>query len=244
VARQEPPIWTQPEPGSRAPRFRREEIAQAALAIADEEGFAAVSMRRIAERLGAGTMTLYHYLRTKRDLVALMDDAVLGEVLLPEAELPNDWYAGLGALARRTRQVLERHAWALQALRNAGVGPNALRHVDQSLAVLAHTALEPAAKFELIGAVDDYVSGNVLRAAEHHDGRKRKGARIALLATQRFVGKELDSGRYPHLKAAFAGSDSETPWERITDEKHELERFERGLSALLDGAARQFGLRR
>ena len=44
-----------------------------ALQIADDEGFAAVSMRRVAARLEAGTMTLYHYVQSKDDLVALMD---------------------------------------------------------------------------------------------------------------------------------------------------------------------------
>ena len=57
----ESPIWARPEPGERRARRAREQIAQAAIAIADAEGFEAVSMRRIAAELGAGTMTLYHY---------------------------------------------------------------------------------------------------------------------------------------------------------------------------------------
>ena len=52
-----------------------------AFAIADSKGFEAVSMRKIAAKLGAGTMTIYHYVRTKDDLVALMDDALMGEVV-------------------------------------------------------------------------------------------------------------------------------------------------------------------
>ena len=51
--------------------------------MADAEGFDAVSMRRVASELGAGTMTLYHYVRTKDELVALMDNAIMGEVLDP-----------------------------------------------------------------------------------------------------------------------------------------------------------------
>ena len=45
-------------------------------------------MRRVAEELGAATMTLYHYVRTKDDLVALMDDAMMGEVVIPRASSP------------------------------------------------------------------------------------------------------------------------------------------------------------
>src|SRR5262249_21982259 len=89
------PIWARPEPGSRRPRFTREQIAAAALAIADAEGMEAVSMRRVAADLGAGTMTLYHYVRTKDELIALMDDAIVGEVLLPDDELPRGWRAAM-----------------------------------------------------------------------------------------------------------------------------------------------------
>ena len=84
-------IWDRPEPGSRRPRHTREQIAAAALAIADREGFEAVSMRRVAAEVGAGTMTLYHYVRTKDDLIDLMDDAIMGEVLIPDGELPATW---------------------------------------------------------------------------------------------------------------------------------------------------------
>ena len=55
VAQATGPIWGRPEPGARRARFTREEIAEAALAVADAEGFDAVSMRRVASELGAGT---------------------------------------------------------------------------------------------------------------------------------------------------------------------------------------------
>ena len=48
------PIWAVAAPGARKPRFSREQMAQVALAIADEDGFEALSMRRVAEGLGAG----------------------------------------------------------------------------------------------------------------------------------------------------------------------------------------------
>ena len=92
------PIWARPEPATRRPRFSREQIASAALAIADAEGLRAVSMRRVAADLGAGTMSLYRYISTKDDLIALMDDALMGAVLVPADELPADWRAALATL--------------------------------------------------------------------------------------------------------------------------------------------------
>src|ERR671924_315257 len=108
------PILARPAPGERKPAHTRERIAQAALKIADEDGFEAVTMRRVAAELGAGTMTLYHYVRNKRELAALMDDAVMGELLVPEEELADDWREGLAQIARRTYQCFLRHPWSFE----------------------------------------------------------------------------------------------------------------------------------
>ena len=91
--------------------------------VADTEGIDAVSMRRVASELGAGTMTLYHYVRTKEDLLALMDDAMMAELLVPESELPKDWREALTAIAHRTRNTFSRHRWALLGLREPMPGP-------------------------------------------------------------------------------------------------------------------------
>ena len=84
-------VWTRPEPGARRTKFTRDEIAAAAVKIADEEGFDALSMRRLALELDAGTMTLYHYVRTKDELLAIVNDSVMGELIVPDGELPTDW---------------------------------------------------------------------------------------------------------------------------------------------------------
>jgi AcrR family transcriptional regulator len=65
-------------------------------------------MRRVAAELGAGTMTLYHYVRTKDDLRALMDDAIMGELLIPTDELPAGWRAALTEIARRSHATFRR----------------------------------------------------------------------------------------------------------------------------------------
>src|SRR5580692_9951157 len=95
-------------------QLSRERIAAAALAIADAEGFQAVSMRRVALELDVGTMSLYYYVRTKDDLIAVMDDALMGEALLPS--LPRDWRRAITEIATRTHAVFLRHPWALVAM--------------------------------------------------------------------------------------------------------------------------------
>jgi AcrR family transcriptional regulator len=164
------PIWARPEPTTRNPRFSREQIAAAALAIADADGFEAVSMRRIAAALGAGTMSLYRYIETKDDLLALIDDAIIGEALA-SAELPDDWREALALVARQTRQAYLNHPWAARVLAGQPVsqvaaGPNRRRHAEQCLAAVSSAPLSQQAKLDLLGILDDYVYGYAVRAAE------------------------------------------------------------------------------
>jgi AcrR family transcriptional regulator len=226
------PIWMRPEPGDRKPRFTREKIAEAALAIADRDGFEAVSMREVASKLGAGTMTLYHYVRTKDDLVALMDDALMGEVLVPDAELPSDWREALSAIARRTRAIYVRHPWALLAMQGARPGPNGMRHFEQCLAAVAHTSFDTATKLQLLGIIDDFVFGHALRAGEAAAPAERDvAADIA-----EFAKRQLETGQYPHTAALFGDMKARQAFERMAAFSGEAQRFELGLAALLDGA--------
>jgi AcrR family transcriptional regulator len=234
-------IWTRPEPGTRRPKFTRDQIASTALAIADAEGFAAVSMRRIASDLGAGTMTLYYYVRTKDELVALMDDAIMGEVPVPAEEFPTHWYDALIAIGTRTWEVMMRHPWAPYSLQNAMPGPNAMRHFEQSLAAVAETDLDPAGKFTLLAMVDDYVHGNALRSAEVRE-RTAAPDDEAVKAAMAFAERQLATGEFPHTEALFGGVHPRDAFGELIGGRSERDRFLNGLTTLLDGAAARLGL--
>ena len=226
------PIWGRPEPGQRRPRFTREQIAETALEIADRDGFDAVSMRRIAAELGAGTMTLYHYVRTKDELLALMDDAIMGEVLVPDGELPSHWRDALAEIARRSKDAFVRHPWSFEALQGAAVGPNGTRHFEQSLAAVASLDLPSEEKLELITMVDDYVFGYVVRSVGAH-GSPVEGEEVdAILEYFReFVGDP----EFPNLSRMVGDEDPADTWNRVIEVMFSEERFERGLQRLLDG---------
>jgi AcrR family transcriptional regulator len=234
------PIWTRPEPAARRPRFSREQIASVALAIADAEGFAAVSMRRVAAELGSGTMSLYRYVATKAELAALMDDALIGETVIPDEELPGDWRGALTLVAHQTKAVYLRHPWAIQALQGEGggqgapMGPNGLRHFEQSLAALAGAPFDTRGKLDLLTIVDDYVFGHVLRAAELNARTRAEPGQAEVAAIMKFVEDQISSGRFPHLAAL-----ADDPAGRSVVDPGRLEqRFELGLQALIDGAFR------
>jgi AcrR family transcriptional regulator len=234
-------IWRRPEPGARRAAYTREQIAKTAIAIADAEGFGAVSMRRVAAELGAGTMTLYHYVRSKDELIALIDDAIMGELLIPEDELPSDWREAMAEIARRTRDAFLRHPWSFDIPQGGEGGPNGTKHFEQSLAAVAGTGLDQPEQLEVVSLVDDYVFGFALRT---NAIRATAGPDPAELADQWAEAiadliEALPADEFPHVTGFFAGRD---PREVLTDLFESVlgeGRFERGLELLLDGIERR-----
>ena len=232
------PIWARPAPGERRPAHTRERIAEAALRIADEEGFDAVTMRRVAAELGAGTMTLYHYVRNKDELAALMDDAIMAELIVPDDELAEGWRDGLAQIARRSYEAFQRHPWVFDHLQDddtsAQGAPNALRHVEQSLLVAARTGLDFPGQFELVALVDDFVFGHAMRSRVTRAQRDDEQWHHRLEALVVYLESQLDTGEFPIL-AAWAGDDVRAGFARVAEMSTDPGRFERGLQRLLDG---------
>src|ERR1700733_7355701 len=199
----------------------RENIATVALAIADREGFEAVSMRRVAQELKVGTMSLYYYEKTKDDLVAVMDDALMSEALLPS--LPKDWQRAMMEIARRTHAVFIRHPWALVSMLSAPPGPNAMRHMEQCLEALADTSMTTKQKITLLAMVDDFPFGHALREAATETATDET-------VNFEFAATQIATGGFPRLAEAFGDG-------RIDAMK---DRFEQGVRALL-AVARQWG---
>ena len=182
------------------------------LAIADKEGFEAVSMRRVAQALKVGTMSLYHYVKSKDGLIAAMDDALMSEILLPS--VPKGWRRAMIEIAKRTHAVFMRHPWALVAMLSAPPGLNAMRHIEQCLEALAETSMTKKQKMTLLATVDDFVFGHALREAA-------ADAQIDL----EFVAAQIGNGAFPRLAEVFSGGHIEA----------NEDRFVRGVQALLDG---------
>jgi AcrR family transcriptional regulator len=229
------PIWARPEPGVRRAGYTRDQIARTALAIADAEGFDAVSMRRVAAELGAGTMTLYHYVRNKDELIELMDDAMMAEVILPDDELPSQWREALAEIARRSRAAWERHQWAKDQPPGVRIGPNGMRHFEQSLQAVAGTKLDWLDKVEIINMVDDYVVGYILGQGEA--GMTKEELREKWVEPMaRYLDVQLATGDFPNVQEMADELGGIRPAinsfvDTIGDDQH----FERGLGRLLDG---------
>jgi AcrR family transcriptional regulator len=226
------------EPGARRAGLSREQIGATAVEIADAEGFDEVSMRNLARQLGAGTMTLYHYVRNKDEVLTLMGDAIMGELVVPDEELSGKWRDDLSKIARATRQAFKRHPWIFEAMgQPVGSGPNGLRHFEQSMAAVSELRATPRERIELIGLVDDYVFGFTLREVlqEMYEAEGDPDMTESGLA---FFESELRSGEYPHVSKMFRGdirAGIERLMESFSGERAQNRRFERGLKAMLDG---------
>jgi AcrR family transcriptional regulator len=141
----------------------RQEIVDAAVELADAEGLDAVSMRRLAEKLGVGTMTPYTYVESKDELLDLMRDEVGRAMLVPEP-LPDDWRQGLRAIAMRTRDAFEAHGWIADARSSRPrIRINMARHIEQSISVIEGLGIDGKTGAAVLTAVDDYVIGHCLR---------------------------------------------------------------------------------
>ena len=223
-------LWTRPAPITRRPRFSRDEIAITAIRIADTEGFAAVSMRRIATELDAGTMTLYHYVRTKDELLTLVVDAFLGEVVLPpDQRLPRDWRVAITLIGRRTRDALRRHPWILDITDDPSIGPNAMRHFDQSWQALATLRAGFDDKLDLITVVDEYVFGYCL-----HERNNLKDE-VDDTEMAEYIGALLIDDEYPALTGMVSDMGLSQLWSKIDRHARDAGRFDRNLSRLLAG---------
>ncbi|MEV4623230.1 TetR/AcrR family transcriptional regulator [Asanoa sp. NPDC049573] len=135
-------LW-EPSPGPRRgprPAFTVDDIARAAIAIADADGLGAVTMQRVADRLGVTKMALYRYVPGKAELVALMLDLGLGD---PPARGDKGWRAALDAWSRALFEEFAAHPWAIEAAVGARVmGPNELGWLEEAVAALTGTGLD------------------------------------------------------------------------------------------------------
>lgn len=139
----------------------RERVLRAAVELADEGGFDALSMRRLADRLGVVPMALYKHVADKDALLDGMVDLVFAEV-----EFPGDsgWRVAMRARASAMRQALLRHPWAVGRMESGTPGPANLRHHNAVMACLRSRAgLSFRMAVHAYSVLDAYVYGFALQ---------------------------------------------------------------------------------
>jgi AcrR family transcriptional regulator len=158
-------LWDPPAPSTRGRRatLALPDVVAAGIAAADEGGLDALSMRKVAARLGVGAMTLYTYVPGRTELIDLMIDATFAELTLPEPGQP--WRVALTRYATEHHDLYLRHPWILQTnMWRLPLAPHVLDAEEAGLRVLSEAGLPADRVVEVIGLVDSTVRG-LARAA-------------------------------------------------------------------------------
>ncbi len=222
-------LWGEkPHPGrGPKPSLTLDAVVAAAIDVADEEGLADLSMRRVAEKLGFTTMSLYRYVPGKAELLDLMQDAAVAEVALPGHDL--DWRAGLTFSAGQDWELYRRHPWMVQVTSTRSVpGPHYMANFEARLRVLESTGLSGREIMAVANLVSQYVEGAARRAAEAQQAERTTGVGMEEWWGSRVsLWGHLTEDRYPTLARVWMAGG----YDGMVDD------FEFGLQRVLDGVA-------
>jgi DNA-binding transcriptional regulator YhcF (GntR family) len=207
----------------------RDRIVRTAVALADTEGMAEVSMRRIAAELGAATMSLYRHVPGKEELVLHMIDAVMGEENFPEVR-PEGWRARLELSARLQWRMFRRHPWLapVMSLTRPQLAPNALQHTEWVLDAFDDTELDLRARMFVHVTMFSYVRGIATAFEPEEEARRETGmTEDEWMASQQANFEALVvSGQMAKFLELARSDDFDFDLEKL---------FEFGLARLLDG---------
>nr|WP_062342811.1 TetR/AcrR family transcriptional regulator [Herbidospora sakaeratensis] len=233
-------LWRDPSRArERAPRKGRPELTAdrvitAAIEVADAEGLAALSMRKVADHLGVGTMSLYTHVPGKAELIDVMLDTVYKETFA-DARVPDGWRARVERIARDNLALYRRHPWILQvAVSRPPLGPGTLGKYEHELSALDGIGLTDLEMDNVLTLVAAYVHGAARGVVEAARAAQETGMTDEewWRAHEPFLAAAGDFSAYP--LAARVGSASGEAYNAPADPAGS---FEFGLARLLDGIA-------
>jgi AcrR family transcriptional regulator len=145
----------------RAP-LTKDRVLHAAVALADEEGIASLSMRKLGEVLGVEAMSLYKHVTNKEDILEGIVEIVVREIEVPT--IGGEWKTAMRRRSISAHEALLRHPWATMLLvSRANVGPAMLRYVDATIGCLREAGFSWAMTDHAWNAIDNHVYGFTLQ---------------------------------------------------------------------------------
>jgi AcrR family transcriptional regulator len=139
----------------------RARVMHAAVALADEAGLEAFSMRGLAQELGVVPMALYKHVANKEELLDGMVDIVFSEIELPSGDL--DWRSAMRRRAISTREALKRHSWAIGMMESRQPGPENLRNHNAVMGCLRKAGFSFETAIHAYSVQDAYIYGFALQ---------------------------------------------------------------------------------
>ncbi|MEV5964045.1 TetR/AcrR family transcriptional regulator [Kribbella sp. NPDC051952] len=226
-------MWRLREPPRRGPKpsLTLDDIVRAAIELADAEDLAAVSMARVAERLGNSTMALYRHVKSKDELLVIMSDAALERPEPMPADV--DWRTGLTFWADGVLTAIRKHKWyAKLPISGPPAGPNNLAWFDSALGALKDTGLPEPAKVGVVMGLITYVQGEIRVAFDLAAGYAEDPSAFTQFGST--LARVVDPRVYPAVsRLVEAGVFDEVG---SFEEDNEAD-FDFGLQLYLDGVA-------
>ena len=219
----EHPEKNRPKNATQTKSMTREAILNAAVALADERGIDALSMRKLAETLGIEAMSLYNHVKNKDDLLDGMVDAVVHEIELPATHI--EWKASMRQRAISAHEMLMRHPWAsILIVSRINIGPAMLRYADASMGCLRAAGFSYALADHAINAIDSHIYGFTLLKSNFPIEEKEYAKAAEQLLPM------FPASTYPHARG----------WaEEVISGRHSgINEFTFGLDLILDGLER------
>ncbi|WP_280423067.1 TetR/AcrR family transcriptional regulator [Nocardia carnea] len=214
------------------PTLTRAAIVAAAIELADAEGLTAVSMQRLADRLGYTKMSLYRHVPGKAELTALMTEAALADLPEPDTSGTPPWRAGLRSWALLSFERYRRHPWMMELLAGTRpVGPNELGWTEAALDAMAGIALTGPEQLDTLVVLNGHVRALAQQLMGPGSGEQEFTATMA-------EALELAGDRFPRLIAAISDhpgtpQPGEQPPRRDNALEFGIERILDGVAALL-----------
>jgi AcrR family transcriptional regulator len=211
--------------------LNRAKVFEAAIELADETGIEALTIRRLADKLGVGAMTIYHHVPSKEEIIDGMVEIVFAEIEKPPADV--DWKTAIRQRCISARQVLNRHAWAAPLMESrTSPGPANLSHHDAVIGTLRNGGLSIQMTAHAYAVLDSFIYGFAFEEAVLPAGG---GEGLAEVAEQ--IAAHFSADAFPHL--------AELTFEHVLKPGYSFgDSFEFGLDLIIDGldrAAREDG---
>ena len=212
-------------PNRKRAALSRERVLEGAVAIADADGIAGLTIRSLAQHLGAKPMSLYYYVANKSEILDAIVDVVFSEINRPAVD--GDWRSEIRLRAHSARQVLRRHSWAIGLMESRTTpGPATLHHHDAMLGTLRGAGFSIEMTAHAYALIDSYIYGFALQeAALPFDGPDT----VTTVAVPMM--EQFPTGEYPHL-VELATQHILQPGYDFGDE------FDFGLDLILDALSR------
>jgi AcrR family transcriptional regulator len=218
----------------RAPRGRlsKERVFRAAVDLADREGLESCVMRRLADELDVGVMSLYYYVSSKDELIRGMVDVVFAEIELPPRDV--EWKTAMRRRALSTREALNRHPWAVGLMESQEMpGPASIRLHDAVLGCLREAGFSIEMTIQAYSVLDAYIYGFALQEKTVPFESAEDAAAVAQDQVRQLEAQAQEqqlaplADEYPYIAEVVAGHVAKVGYDFA-------EAFEYGLDLILD----------